>query len=200
MKITRNDFASRIAIATTWIYFTLLFGWFFLYTITGDRIGYLGIINSLALFFFLPLPLAAIIAAWTHRWGLITGTILGAVIFLWFWGPLFAPRLEPAQPGGGSHPGLTVMTYNVLGKHEHTSPMINVIQSSGADLVFIQELNHTMAGAVRDELSGEYPHQVLDPHDGAAGMGTISRYPLVSTSHRLPLNWIGVPQVITLDF
>jgi endonuclease/exonuclease/phosphatase (EEP) superfamily protein YafD len=78
--------------------------------------------------------------------------------------------------------------------------VINVILTSGADLVFIQELNPTMAGAVRDELSDEYPYQVLDPHEGAAGLGTISLYPLVITNHSLPLDWIGVPQVISLDF
>jgi hypothetical protein len=116
MDIKKNNNLSRFAITTTWAYFIFLVGWFTIYTLTGDRFGYLGIINSLALFFFLPLPLAAIIATWTRRGTFIICTLLGIIIFLWLWGPLFAPGVDAVHQIEDEYPGLTVMTYRCNGK------------------------------------------------------------------------------------
>lgn len=192
-------FIVHTGITLTWIYFTFLFGWLVLYLVTGDRFGLLGIINTLALYYFIPLPLAAILAAVSRRWSLVAGTLLGIGIFLWLWGPLFIPNLKPQTPGGNPIPSLRVMTYNVLGMQENPAAAVEVIQGSGADLVLIQELNPILAESVRTELSVSYPYQILDPQEGVAGMGTISKYPLESMGVQLPLEWIGVPQVISMD-
>ncbi len=46
----------------------------------------------------------------------------------------------------------------------------------------------------------EYPYQILDPHDGVAGLGVISRYPLHLSTDTLPGRWIGAPQILQLDW
>jgi endonuclease/exonuclease/phosphatase (EEP) superfamily protein YafD len=200
MKNKYKDLTTRYAIAISWVYFTILFGWLILYVFTGDRFGYLGIFNSLAVYLFIPLPFAAVLGLWTHRRDVIIGTILGTAVFLWLWGPFFMPHLDPPSKGGNPHPPLTVMTYNVLGMHAYTDPVVEVIRQVDADVVFIQELNNPLAEVVRTTLSDEYPYQILDPIEGVSGIGTISRYPLEPTGEQLPLKWVGIPQVMSLDF
>jgi endonuclease/exonuclease/phosphatase (EEP) superfamily protein YafD len=195
-----KDLAIRYATALTWVYFTFLFGWLTLYLVLGDQFGLLGIINSLLLYMFVPLPLAAIFTALNRRWSLVAGTLLGVVIFLWLWGPLFMLPLDRDTPGDNPNSKFTVMTYNVLGLQANPIPAIEAIHGSGADLVLIQELNPAMAESMKTALNERYPYQILDPQEGVSGMGTISQYPLESTGDQLPLKWIGIPQVITIDF
>ena len=194
------SFFRKYAVATAWVYFTLLFGWLLAYLILGDRFAYLGFVNILAFYLFFPLPLAGLVAVLTRRREIIIGTILGAAIFLILWGPLFLPRLSPPPKGGNPHPSLTVMTFNALGLQEHTDPLVEIIQEVDADVVFLQEINTRHAAALQNELTAAYPYQVLDPVDGVSGMGVISRYPLRETGEQLPLEWVGAPQVFEMDF
>jgi endonuclease/exonuclease/phosphatase (EEP) superfamily protein YafD len=190
----------RYSIAAAWVYFTLLFGWLLVDLILGDRFAYLGFVNILAVYLFFPLPLAGLVAALTHRREIIIGTILGAAAFLVLWGTLFLPRLSAPPKGGNPHSSLTVMTFNVLGLQAFTAPLVDVIQAVDADVVFLQEINTRHADALQRELIVEYPYQILDPVDGVSGMGLISRFPLRETREQLPLEWVGAPQVIELDF
>ena len=200
MDEKKNSKTSRIIIGITVTYFILLYGWLFLYILSGDSFAYLGLVNSLAVYLFFPLLPALVIALWAKRKELIASALVGAAIFLWFWGPLFTPHLFPAQNEYNPEINLTVMTYNVLGKQEHPAQAVNIIQNSNADLVFIQELNPQLAEEVRKNLTDDYPYQVLDPQVSAYGMGTISRYPLALSDEHMPLDWIGVPQIILMDF
>jgi endonuclease/exonuclease/phosphatase (EEP) superfamily protein YafD len=189
----------RYAIALSWVYFTILFGWLALYLLSGDRFSYLGLMNNFAVSLFFPLPVMALIAIFTRRKELIGGTLLGAAVFVWFWGTLFIPRSNLPK-GGNPHPALVVMTYNVLGMHGFIDPAIEVIRQENADLVFLQELTPELAETMQHELGDLYPYQILDPKPSVMGMGTLSRYPLADTGERLPLDWVGTPQILDLDF
>ncbi len=184
-------------VAAIWVYFTVLFGWFGAYLLTGDRLAYVALLNTLAVYLFLPLPLVLAAAPWLRRKEVWVGGLSGLLAFGWLWGALFLP-----DPGGypSSSPTLKVMTYNVLGNHTRTDAILNAIQAAGADLVFIQELNPQLAVALQSELKDAYPFQLLDPMPGVTGMGTISRYPLHPHPLQLPLNWVGEPQEMTLSW
>ncbi len=65
--------------------------------------------------------------------------------------------------------------------------------------VLLQELTPSVAAAIRRELAGEFPYQIVDPGVGAEGLGVIARYPLRPTGQRLPGTWVGTPQVLELD-
>ena len=62
MKTRLLGFLHRYSVALGWVYFTVLFGWLALYLLTGDSLGYLGLLNNLAVYLFFPLPLIALIA------------------------------------------------------------------------------------------------------------------------------------------
>ncbi len=187
----------RYAIALVWVYYTLLFLWATLYFVSGDRYGIMAIINSLALYIFLPFPLILPLAIIFRRRELWIGLAAGVMLFIWLWGGLFIPHTS--EPHIEGQP-LSVMTYNVLGTHQQTNPIIEVIRTEDADVVFLQEINTILAKSIEEELSDQYPYQVLDPYDDVTGMGTISKFPIHPTGETLPLKWVGDPQILSLDW
>ena len=199
MKRRISGIFKRYAIALSWVYFSILYGWLAFYLLSGDRFSYLGLMNNLAVYLFFPLPLIGLIAISTRRKELVGGSILGIVVFVWFWGGLF--MLNFNQPKEGNpHAELTVMTYNVLGLHGFIDPAIEVIRKQNADVIFLQELTPDLARSMQHELEDLYPYQILDPQPGVWGMGVLSRFPLVNTGEHLPLEWIGTPQILKMDF
>ncbi len=178
------------------VYFTWVFGWAVLRACFGTRWWPLFLLSTFAEYLFLPLPLILAIALFTRRretWiGFGAALILGSCLY----GGLFLP--SPAGDAGGAT--LTVMSYNMRGMNWSPQAVVAAIRAADADLVALQELNPPTADAIHRELMSEYPHQVLDPQVGVTGMGVISRYPLRDTGETLPGEWIGTPQVLSLDF
>jgi endonuclease/exonuclease/phosphatase (EEP) superfamily protein YafD len=186
-----------LILTACWTYLALLFAWLLAYLATGDRFGIIALANALAVYLFLPVPLVILVAVFLRRARLLIISGLAVVAFLWLWGNLFWPKPVPAHASDGL---LSVMTYNVLGRHENTDPQIEVIRLEDAGIVFIQELNPTLATALERELLDKYPYQVLDPQVGVSGMGVISKFPIRLTEEQLPLDWLGTPQVLVMDW
>jgi len=187
----------RYAVASVWVYYTLLFLWASGYLITGDRYAPFVILNIAAPYLFAPLPLAVAAAVLTRRRELWIGAGIGALLFGLLWGPLLVPR---GRRAGDDEPTLTVMTYNALGYNTDVAAVIEVIERSGADIVLLQELNCPLAAALESELGHVYPYQILDPYDDVRGMGTVSKLPLFPTGESLPLDWVGTPQVLNVTW
>jgi endonuclease/exonuclease/phosphatase (EEP) superfamily protein YafD len=197
MKFFGRETLCTLLTLASWAYLILLLGWLGAHLLTGDRIAYLALANFLAVYLFAPLPLVLPVAIFCRSRSLGIGFTLGALAFLLLWGELFLPRLtRPAASG----PSLTIMTYNVLAWHHFTGPIIDTIRAENPDVVCLQELNRTQAQALSVELIDEYPYQILEPVDNPNGIGVISKYPLRPTGERLPLRWVGGPQVLDLDW
>jgi endonuclease/exonuclease/phosphatase (EEP) superfamily protein YafD len=188
---------SKLIHIASYSYLVLLISWILLHFLTGDRISYLALANFLSVYLFIPLPLVLLAALFTRSRNLGIGFAIGALTFLFLWGPQFLPRLKQPTPEGLT---LTVMTYNVLAWHNHTQPVIDTIRAQYVDVVCLQELNRNLAEAIATELKDEFPYQILEPVDNPTGIGVISRYPIRRTGERLPLRWIGGPQVLELDW
>ena len=187
----------RYLAALAWVYFTGLFGWLGAYLLTGDHFGYLALVNSLAFYLFFLLPIILLIALYTRRRSVWTGFTLGVVAFAGLWGGAFIPRTPPAQAGTES---LSVMTYNVLGLHTETEAALLVLRAENAEVVLLQEVNSQLANALQQELADLYPYQFLIPQDGVRGMGLLSKFPFTVVEGKIPLDWVGPPQVAVLDW
>ncbi len=196
-RLRLADFLRRYLTAASWVYFTFLFGWLAVYLLFGDRSGYLGHVNNMAFILFLPLPLVMAVAVYVHRRDVWVCVGLGAAAFIWLWGGLFLPRVFPPKTEA---PTLTVMTYNVLGLHEYSGAILEVIRHEDADVVIFQEVNNALANVIQTTLSDIYPYQVMDPYDDVRGMGAISKYPIYPTGEKFELLWVGEPQILTLEW
>ena len=186
--------------AVVWAYFSLLFVWLLVHTLTGDQIPTLAAINMLAVYLFLPLPLVILGAFLLRRTGIWIATALAVGVFAWLWGGLFIPRSAAQAGNPRSSPSLTVMTYNLLGHHNFAEPILANIRAEDPDLVLLQELNPQLAAAIQDDLMAAYPYQFLDPHEGVAGMGVISRNPISPSGEALTGEWPYAPQILDLEW
>ncbi|NJK79668.1 MAG: hypothetical protein HC914_07105 [Chloroflexaceae bacterium] len=178
-----------------------LFGWALLYNIVGDSWWWLFLINSLAIYLFLPLLLLPIIILVTRHHVLWLGFGVGSLLWLSFYG-FFLPHTPPVRAEGRT---LSVMTYNLLRHNLDTPEILDAIRAADADVVALQELNGTTAAAITNDLRGEYPYQLLEPGADTSGMGIISRYPLQSITDMnltkgLPDGWVGPPQLVEVMF
>lgn len=195
-----NNTISRYLTAGIWVYFTLLLGWLVLYLTSGDRFAWLSLVNMLAVYLFLPLPLVIAANLFLRRVEIWAAVLLGLAVFAWFWGSLFLPGPNTAQAQPDGSETLTVMSYNVLGRQYNPSPTIDTIRAENADVVLLQELNYELAVSIQQHLSDFYPYQMLDPKSDVHGMGMLSKYPLRPTGIDLPLSWVGKPQVLELNW
>lgn len=180
-----------------WLYLAFISSWLTLYFLIGEKFVFIAMLDYLAVYLFLPLPLVLLAALACRNRRLGAGFIIGGFAFIWFWGVLFFPRPSPPQPGG---PTLSVMTYNVLAWHTHTAPVLNTIRAEDPDIVLLQELNLTLARALEEQLGEVYPYQVLNPVDDPRGIGVISKFPIQATGELLPEEWVGGPQVLELSW
>ena len=102
----RFDTSARFPFfAVSWGYLLLLFTWLAFYMATGDRIGYLGLVNMIAVYLFLPLPFVLLSALFYRSIGLLLGFGAALLVFLWLWGSLFSPlhyrrHPDPKNPSG----------------------------------------------------------------------------------------------------
>ncbi len=193
--------AYRYMIAVIWVYFSLLFGWLLLYLFSGDRLSLISLLNHLAVYLFLPLPLIFLANLFLRRMEIWMLIIAGGIAFAWLWGVYFIPKSRPVAAASVDRDTLTVMTFNVLGWQADVSPQVDVIQAEDADVVFLQELNLELAAALRADLAADYPYQALNPQPDVSGMGVLSKYPLQPIAFNLPqLEWVGAPQVLDLNW
>ncbi|NLE77660.1 MAG: hypothetical protein GX605_13035 [Chloroflexi bacterium] len=179
-----------------WGYVVLVVGWAALYLLFHERWWWLALLNTFAVYLFAPLPLLALLAAWTRRPSLWLGVAVVAALGLVFFGRHLLPPPVSASAAG---PSLTVLTANVLATHDETAPVLAALRASGADLIALQELNPTLAAALQRELADEYPYQFLAPKANFDGMGILSRYPLEPLHEEMGDWWVGDPQVVELD-
>ena len=171
--------------------------WWMLRLVFADAWWWLYLLNSAAIFLFVAVPIAAVIAVLQRSVVLIAGVLFAVVLFASTWGGLLWPHSEP-EPRG---PVVTVMTYNLLVSNRNTEGVLAAIREADADIVSLVELNATNGDAIRQDLIEEYPYQALFDRGSLFGVGVISRYPIerIETNLADP-DWNGDPIAVEVDW
>ena len=173
--------------------------WFAAYRQLGDSHWWMFVINSVAPYLFLPVPLVLVGGLLTRRWGLVLASLVPAAVFVLIFGPLFVPlgyRAPVIQEGA---PTLTVLTYNVHALNEDVDAVADAILASGADVVALQELERGMATGLTQRLAERYPYRDLIPEAGWSGLGVFSTVPVRAEQQRMGGTGRRNPQVVTLE-
>ena len=105
---------------------------------------------------------------------------------------------SPDADTAGDTTPLTVMTWNLeLGSKATAETVDGILGDADTrpDLVALQELTPEVAAALEAApgIDSAYPYRILEPRDGVAGMGLLSRYPLVVGTYA------GEPVVLRAD-
>ena len=120
------------------------------------------------------------LAYWMRRWSTVVLLAIGGSSFLWLFAALFLPR---AIRGGdftsaSGQCGLTVMTYNLSNGIAGSSDLSDVISSSSADIVGVQEFTSSQIAEFRTSLRRSHPYQFISGN-GMSGLGLFSRFPMI---------------------
>jgi endonuclease/exonuclease/phosphatase (EEP) superfamily protein YafD len=101
----------------------------------------------------------------------LTGTALAAVVL-----PRMIKRPQPVTRG----PVLRVATANLQHGRAREEAIVSLVQRTGADVLFVQELTETAMNRLKQAgLTDLLPHQVIDVRgDSARGCGIYARFPL----------------------
>jgi endonuclease/exonuclease/phosphatase (EEP) superfamily protein YafD len=148
-----------------------------LWTIGIQGIWWLDLANVFALCLFAPLALLAPVALMSHRRELQSSVVIACAACLGLFGPQMIPPAVQAHSG----PRIRVATFNLhydLAESQ-LAAIIAAIRAQQADVVALQELSPGAAAGIQRQLVDNYPYQVLAPSIERAGLGLISRYPLV---------------------
>ena len=194
---TDNLLATLLWLACA-LYLGGIASWWMLRLVFADAWWWLYLVNSAAIFLFVAVPLAAIVAALQRNAVLIAGVAFAVVLFAGTWGPMLWPHSEP-EPRG---PVVTVMTYNLLVSNRNSEGVVAAIREADADVVGLVELNATIGDAIRRDLIDEYPYQVLFDRGSLFGLGVISRYPIerIETGLGDDPDWNGDPIAVQVDW
>jgi endonuclease/exonuclease/phosphatase (EEP) superfamily protein YafD len=90
------------------------------------------------------------------------------------------------------------MSYNVRRQNSDIISVLNVLRTTDADVVAIQELNAELEQAIKQNLAERYPYQLLDSQARPFGMGIISHYPLTPYEEQGETIWSELHQVSML--
>ena len=195
MKRLPQALLFRIVLALSRLYLVGLLIWVLARVLLGDRWAWLFTINALALYIFAPLVLLLPAAWFLRRREIWLGLGLAILLWAYLWDVLFLPRLPYEGPAGER---FVVMTYNLAGSHDPQAA-VRTIRASGADVIGLNELNRATAAVIAQQLSAEYPHQVLDGRAGANGSGVLSRHPLRETGVAIPdEDWVSPPHILEI--
>lgn len=180
----RESDENRILLGRTVI---LLLAWFaFIVAIVGLTVRFAPVINHLELVVVALSPylmLAAVVAfglLWRigeRRWAVLALVPLAVGVGLKL--PIY---LRDSHPGGATLP-IRVLTVNVHDGGARPTAIAAAARAH-ADVVLLQELDPTQAAALLDEpgLTGDFPYSAFDARPHAAGVGILSRYPIVQRS------------------
>ena len=150
-----------------------------------DRAWPLALLNTVAEYLFLPLPVLLLLGLWARQRSLL---LLGVptLAFLLLFGELFLPSFTKpikTQPG----PLITAMSFNVLYTNRDYDAIVSSIQAASPDVIGFQELTPASAQAIAERLEADYPFGTLQNLEEGRSAGLLSRFPLESAE------WFSLP-------
>jgi endonuclease/exonuclease/phosphatase (EEP) superfamily protein YafD len=110
----------------------------------------------------------------------VAGALLGGA--LWSLGTELGVARAAAPPSASSIGDLRVLTWNLEDGSKAPAEIVAGIQSSGAEVVALQELEPGAAAAIDADptLRARYPYRLLAPGPHTTGMGLLATRPLIA--------------------
>jgi vancomycin resistance protein VanJ len=168
--------ASTLALLLTCAYAAMILGWLAARQLWGDRLWLLAVANSFPAVFFLPLPVAFVLAAFSRKRAAWVAVCVSALLWVALFGWRYLPRGLHAEATGTE---LRVMAFNVLVTNRDVGAIAGAVETAQPDLIAFSELGAGMNAALAERLGTTYPFRTLRRLPGANfGSGIYSRWPL----------------------
>ena len=178
-------------------YTTFITVWFLLRIIFFDQLWPLALLNTIAQYLFLPLPLFLIITFWQRDRSALFKLVIPTIAFIILFGELFLPSFS--NPEGDGEQSITVMSFNVLFSNKAYGGIVDSVRATSPDLIGFQELTQTSKEALVEALEPEYPYHTLTILDERLSVGLLSRYPIEKVQRiSLPPRDLSLHAVVTI--
>lgn len=159
--------------------------WLILRVLFFDQFWPLALLNTIAQYLFVPLPLLLIVSIWQRHWPSLLKLGIPTIAFVVLFGRLFWPSFSSVAEDNKQP--LTVMSFNVLYSNKAHKAIVQSIQVASPDLIGFQELTQASAKEIVKALESEYPYHTLKPLGKKSAVGLLSRFPIET------VEWFPLP-------
>jgi len=158
-----------------WSYVGLIVVWLLLRAIFFDQIWWLALLNTFAIYLFVPLLPLTLASLWQRRWALLFGLGVPTAVFFALFGPLVLPKPSNLQK---ADPALSVMTFNVLTSNKDTGALVQAVRAGLPDILGMQELTNSKRAALRSAFGDQLPYHTFDQPESFGNVGLMTRFPI----------------------
>lgn len=176
-KISNLKFSTLVSLIS-WGYIIFFALWILLRLLFFDRFWWLALINTVALYIFVPLVLLLPLALLWRQWRVLLGLGFPLGVFIAFYGSLFLPQLPFTALPERRQQQVTAMTFNMLFSNTDYDAISKMIKANAPDIVGIQEVPPNGDAVWIKRFSSEYPYSAFRPVEEGHNVGIISRFPL----------------------
>ena len=174
-SININKRIGNLGLAAVNLYLTLIPLYWVLKVIVGDKFWPVAVVSFFLHWLLLPSFILLPFFIWKKRWIPVAVLASNVIFFLWLFGTLFFPNPSSSKK---SH-SIVIMTHNAPWHVVALEDFSNMLLSSEADIIALQELGFDQIELLEDQFSDLYPYQALHGDYGPRGMGILSKYPIV---------------------
>ena len=170
--MSTSKFISRLA----WIYIILFFLWILLRFLLFDSLWVLALINTVALYLFVPLIILLPFALFSKRWSLVFGLCFPLGLFIGLYSSFFLPSLP--TPVSQNSQTIKVMTFNMLRSNTDYNSIIKMVAENSPDIIGLQEITPQAAPILVERFTTNYPYHAFHPVELVHNVGIFSRFPI----------------------
>lgn len=159
-----------------WGYISLFSLWILVRLVFFDRFWWLALINTAALYIFVPLLFLLPVAFIYRRWRCLLGLCFPLGVFLAFYGPLFLPSLPVALAQNSRQ--ITVMSFNMLFYNTDYDEIARMVNANSPDIIGLQEVPTNGDKLLLAKFASTYSYHAFLPVENHHNVGILSRFPL----------------------
>jgi vancomycin resistance protein VanJ len=190
-----------VALAAVDVYVALVIVYLGLRALTGERFWPVKLANAFTPWILLPGFVALALCLVMRRWRRALFAVIPAAAFVWLYGGLYAPRIEPpaaCENVGVACVPIRVMTYNIGSGVAPPDQVARALLAADADVVLLQEVAPGVVAPLDAALGDAYLYRVY--HGGIIhGKAVLSRYPIAEDSGLIRLASGNTYQQVALD-
>lgn len=167
-----SKFISRFA----WVYVILFFLWIIFRFVFFDSLWLLALINTIALYIFVPLIIFFPFALILRKWRLLIALGFPLGMFIGLYASFFIPSLSP--PISPNQPIIKAMTFNMLRSNTDYDSIIKMIAEDKPDIIGLQEVTPQAVPILIEGFKKDYPYHAFHPVELSHNVGILSRFPI----------------------
>ncbi|MGB3650999.1 MAG: endonuclease/exonuclease/phosphatase family protein [Rivularia sp. (in: cyanobacteria)] len=159
-----------------WLYVVLFCLWILLRNILFDSLWWLALINTVALYIFVPLIIFLPFALLFRKWRLLFGLCFPLGLFIGLYGSFFLPSLSTSTPQ--NQPTIKAMTFNMLFNNEDYDSISRMVAENKPDIIGLQEVRSQTVPILIKRFEKDYPYHGFHPVELSHNVGILSRFPI----------------------